>query len=275
MIFAMLKLLRDACIEVQKEVMALAGTSIGNTKVGLGAGGDVSRKIDIVAENTVINYIRNHGKNPTIIGEECGILEGDNNEGYLIMDALDGTTNATRDIPYYCCSLAYAQAPKLSAIKDAAVIDLPSGDLYSASKNHGAQLNGNKIHVKEYDKINFEDLVGGINISGLSADMFSTLLPYITGINHIRHYGANALELCYLARGFLDLFVDLRMKIRPTDMAASYLIVKESGGNILDLQGNSLDSGVYFSDRLSFISVCHLKIFEHFNHDKIQGDMNI
>jgi myo-inositol-1(or 4)-monophosphatase len=265
----MLEILRNACVEVRKEVMALVGTSIGNTKVGLGAGGDVSRKIDIVAETTVIDYIKKHGKNPTIIGEECGIVEGDVNDGYLIMDALDGTTNATRDIPFYCCSLAYAKVPKLSAVEDAAVIDLPSGELYSASKNRGAYLNGDKIHVKEYDKINFEDLVGGINISGLSADMFSTLLPYITDINHIRHYGANALELCYLARGFLDLFIDLRMKIRPTDMAASYLIVKESGGSILDLQGNTLDSGVYFSDRLSFISVCHLKIYDHFNRDKI------
>lgn len=97
--------------------------------------------------------------------------------------------------------------------------------------------------------------------------MFTKLLPYITCMNHIRHYGANALELCYLARGFLDLFIDLRKKIRPTDMAASYLIVKESGGIILDLQGNSLDSEVYFTNRLSFISVCDLKILDHFKHD--------
>ena len=263
----MLQLLRNACVEVQKEVMTLVGTPIGNTTFGVGAGGDVSRKIDIIAENTVMNYMKRHGKNPTIIGEECGIVEGDSGDGYLIMDALDGTTNATRGIPFFCCSLAYAPDPKLSAIEDSAVIDLPSGDLYYASKNQGAFLNGDKIHVNEYDKINFEDLVGGINISGVSTDMFTKLLPYITCMNHIRHYGANALELCYLARGFLDLFIDLRKKIRPTDMAASYLIVKESGGIILDLQGNSLDSEVYFTNRLSFISVCDLKILDHFKHD--------
>lgn len=97
----MLQLLRNACVEVQKEVMTLVGTPIGNTTVGVGAGGDVSRKIDIIAENTVMNYMKKHGKNPTIIGEECGIVEGDSGDGYLIMDALNGMPTRQGVYPFF------------------------------------------------------------------------------------------------------------------------------------------------------------------------------
>ena len=101
----MIETLKTACLEVRKTVKGLVGTPEGNTKMGQGAGGDISRKIDIVAEEKVIETIRKSGTNPTIIGEECGTIQGNDN-GYIIMDAIDGTTNVTRSIPFNCCSLA-------------------------------------------------------------------------------------------------------------------------------------------------------------------------
>ena len=64
------------------------------------------------------------------------------------MDAIDGTTNAICGIPFFCCSVAYATDYNLSAVADAAIIDLARGDLYYASKNKGAFLNGKRIFVK-------------------------------------------------------------------------------------------------------------------------------
>ena len=52
------------------------------------------------AEKAVINTLKRHNFNPTIIGEECGIIQG--KDGFLIMDAMDGTMNASRGIPFYC-----------------------------------------------------------------------------------------------------------------------------------------------------------------------------
>ena len=257
----MIETLKTACLEVRKTVKGLVGTPEGNTKMGQGAGGDISRKIDIVAEEKVIETIRKSGTNPTIIGEECGTIQGNDN-GYIIMDAIDGTTNVTRSIPFNCCSLAYATDSKLSSVVDAAIIDITTGDLYYASKGKGAFLNANRITVRKSDKIKQDEIIAGINISGVSQELLHSLSPIITKLNHIRIFGANALELCFLARGFLDMFMDFRDKIRPTDMAAAFLIAKEAGGHVLDKTGNTLDSEIAFGNRFSFIALSNLKIYD-------------
>ncbi len=263
----MIETLKTACLEVRKSVKDLVGTPEGNTKMSVGAGGDISRKIDLIAEKKVIDIVKESGKNPTVFGEECGVLKGNDNDGYIIMDAIDGTTNITRSIPFNCCSLAYATDSKMSSVVDAAIIDIARGDLYYASKGKGAFLNGNKITVRKTDNIQADDIIGGINISGISQELLQSIGPIISKLNHIRVFGANALELCFLARGYLDMFMDLRDKIRPTDMAAAFLIVKEAGGLVLDKAGNAFDSELSFGTRFSFISVSDIQIFNMFAQD--------
>ena len=263
----MIETLKTACLEVRKSVKDLVGTPEGNTKMSVGAGGDISRKIDLVAEKKVIDIIKESGKNPTIFGEECGVINGNDNDGYIIMDAIDGTTNVTRSIPFNCCSLAYATDSTMSSVVDATIIDIARGDLYYASKDKGAFLNGDKITVRKTDNVEGDDIIGGVNISGISQELLQSIGPIISKLNHIRVFGANALELCFLARGYLDMFMDLRDKIRPTDMAAAFLIVKEAGGLVLDKAGNSFDSELSFGNRFSFISVSDSKIFNMFAQD--------
>jgi myo-inositol-1(or 4)-monophosphatase len=257
----MIETLKTACIEVRKNVIDLVGTAEGNTKMGPGAGGDISRKIDLVAEKTVIDTMNQSGVNPTIIGEECGTIKG-NDTGYIIMDAIDGTTNITRAIPFNCCSLAYATDSKLSSVVAAAVIDIARGDLYYASKGKGAFLNGNRMTVRKDKNLKADEIIAGINISGVSPDLLNSMEPIITKLNHIRIFGANALELCFLARGFLDVFMDVRDKIRPTDMAASILIAREAGGLVLDKTANTLDSDISFGNRFSFVALADMKIYD-------------
>jgi myo-inositol-1(or 4)-monophosphatase len=178
------------------------------------------------------------------------------------MDAIDGTTNVTRSIPFNCCSLAYATDSKLSCVVDAAIIDISTGDLYYASKDNAAFLNGNKMSVRKPNKIKVNEIIAGVNISGISQELLHSIGPIISKLNHIRVFGANALELCFLARGYLDMFMDFRGRIRPTDMAAAFLIVKEAGGLVLDKTGNALDSEIAFGNRFSFIALSDLKIYD-------------
>ena len=189
----MIETLKTACVEVRKSVKNLVGTPEGNKKMGAGAGGDISRKIDLVAEKKVIDIVNQTGVNPTIIGEECGTIKGNDSE-YIIMDAIDGTTNVTRAIPFNCCSLAYSTDSTLSSVVDAAVIDIARGDLYYASKGKGAFLNGDTITVRKHENIRGDEIIAGINISGVSTDLLHSISPIITKLNHIRIFGANALE---------------------------------------------------------------------------------
>ena len=142
---------------------------------------------------------------------------------------------------------------------DAAIIDLARGDLYYASKNEGAFLNGKKIFVKREST---SDSIIGINMSGIKPAVVERLAPIIAEATHIRQFGANALEMCFVARGFLDAYIDLRDKIRPTDVAAGYLIAKEAGAAIYSDDGSILESNLDVKTRFSYVAVANDKIRE-------------
>jgi myo-inositol-1(or 4)-monophosphatase len=257
-------ILKESCNEVYQNTKHLIGTIEGNKKFGRGAGGDISRKIDLDAEKAVIDTIQRYHFKPTIIGEECGRIQGKDG-GFLIMDAIDGTMNASRGLPFYCCSLAYSIDYRLSSVVDAAVIDLTTGDIYHASKEKGAYWNKDRIYARRSRSSSSssnrseqdlqQDMLIGMNISGISADTINRLSRLISKAIHIRHFGANALELCYFARGLMDAYIDFRDKIRPTDMAAAYLILKEAGGKIYSDNGLELESELGVNKTLSFMAV--------------------
>jgi myo-inositol-1(or 4)-monophosphatase len=275
-----LDILIESSKNVFSEIKDLLGTSEGASKISLGAGGDISRKIDIVAETAVINTIKSNNISPVIIGEECGIVNlnnsnssssNNNNKGYVIMDAVDGTTNAIRGIPFSCCSLAFANEFKLSSVTDAVVLDLFTGDIYSASKQKGSFFNNKKISVrneKDFSSItsleDFKsiDVLIGTNVSGVPTNILDEISKVISFSSHIRHFGANALELCYFARGFMDAYIDIRGKIRSTDMAAAYLIAKEAGGKLYSNNGQELDSELGLKNKLSFYAVSNKRLFD-------------
>lgn len=248
----MIDVLKQACRHVHAKTRRFAGTAQANRQMGRGAGGDMSRQIDLVAEKTVIDLLRKRKIDATIIGEECGRIEGKKN--YVIMDAIDGTTNAVRGIPFYCCSLAYATDFRLSEVTDAAIIDLARGDLYYASRGKGAFLNGKRIAAKKQSPT---DPTIGINISGVNPSIVERLAPIIAKADHTRQFGANALEMCFLARGLLDAYIDLRGKIRPTDIAAGYLIAREAGAQVYSDKGSGLESDLDVKTKLSYIVVAN------------------
>lgn len=251
----MIEILEEAAKRVYNNVKDLAGTTQSGEDYGIGAGGDVSRRIDIVAEKTVLDYLREINFPGTVFGEECGLVEiSPNPKGFVIMDAIDGSTNAVRGLPFFCCSLAYAPKDNLSSVTDGVIINLHNGDLYSATRGKGAYMNGKKIHVHNEKPIYF---VVGVDISGISPEALPQLAPILAASNHVRHFGAVALELAIFARGLVDVFVDLRKKLRITDVAAGYLIALEAGGYVVDENGMPLDSKLSYDKRISFIAAAN------------------
>ena len=253
-----IEVLEEAARRVYDNVKYLPGTKESGGDFGRGAGGDISRRIDVLAEKTILDYLKEINFECVVLGEECGRVElSEKTNGIVIMDAVDGSTNAVRGIPFSCCSLAFATDNKLGSTTDAVVIDLYSGDLYSASKGNGAFMNGHKIQVHKEKPLYF---VVGLDISGISPDTLQRLSPIISESNHIRHFGAVALELAIFARGLVDLFVDLREKLRITDVAAGYLIAQEAGGFIVDKNGKALDSELGYDKRISFVAAANKEI---------------
>ena len=255
-----IEILREVSKQVYENVKHLAGTVDAAGDFGRGAGGDISRNIDITAEKTVLDYLKKINFECVVLGEECGRVElSDNPKGFLIMDAIDGSANAVRGVPFFCCSLAFATEDKLSSVTDAVITNLSNGDLYWATKGKGCYLNNSRIYVHEKKPVY---RIVGINTSGATPELMKKLQPVFEQHNHTRHFGANALEMAFFAQGLMDIFIDLRDKIRIQDIAAGYFLIKEAGGLILDAKLNPLDSDLSYQTRLSFVAAANQEILD-------------
>ncbi len=255
-----IEILREASNKIYENVKDLAGTDDAGGDFGRGAGGDISRNIDIIAEKTVLDYFKEINFDCVVLGEECGRVElSENPKGFVIMDAIDGSANAVRGVPFFCSSLAFATENKLSSVTDGVVMNLATGEMYWASKGKGSFLGESKIQA--YNKEPVYRIVG-VNISNANKGLMEKLGPLFEHHNHTRHFGANALEMALLARGLMDIFIDLRDKIRIQDIAAGYLLVKEAGGLLVDLDLNPLDADLSYETRVSFIAAANKKILD-------------
>ena len=255
-----IEILREVSNKIYENVKDIAGTEDAAGDFGRGAGGDISRNIDIIAEKTVLDYLKEINFECVVLGEECGRVElSKNPKGYVIMDAIDGSANAVRGVPFFCSSLAFATEDKLSSITDGVITNLSTGEMYWATKGKGSFFNGKEMKVQTEDPVY---KIVGINTSGATVDLMKRLYPIFENHNHTRHFGANALEMALFARGLMDIFIDLRDKIRIQDIAAGYLIVKESGGLLLDADLNPLDTDLSYSTRVSFIAAANQKILD-------------
>lgn len=257
-----LQILKECETKIQKQIAPLIKTlNEPQPNLGIGAGGDPIKQIDLAAENAIVNTIKKHKISFTLISEESGIKEyGENpEETYVIVDPIDGTTNLTRGIPFYATSIATAKKPEFSAIETALVADLYNNVTYMAEKGKGAKRDNKKI--KPSKNAILEEAVIGLD---LNTYKIKELIPQITEIaqrtKHIRHLGANALELCYVADGKSDAFIDIRGKLRTTDMAAAWLIINEAGATITTPQGKPLEAKLDPKQTVSFIASANREI---------------
>jgi myo-inositol-1(or 4)-monophosphatase len=255
--------LKEVALEVRRRVYPLLGSKEAGVSVGIGVGGDRTKLIDSVAEETVLSIVKQKAFSCTIISEESGVVapfKGSGGDGYLIVDPLDGTNNAIKGIPFACVSLAAADKPFLSSVHSAVVCDLFHGETFWASRGEGAFNEGGPLNPSRIDSLRRALL--GVDLNPpIPSRIGVKLLKILRTVKHSRYLGANALEVCFVASGRLDGFVELRNRIRVTDVAASQLIVREAGGIIVDEAGRPLDSKADSPKyHLSFIAAGNRKL---------------
>ena len=223
--------------------------------LGKGAGGDPIKTVDLVAEKAIVEILQQHNVSFTLVSEESGVKEFCNaaEQCYVTVDPIDGTTNLVHGIPFYASSIAVSSKPALSTVYAALVIDLFHDITYTAQKGKGAFRDGKKITTSNIT--NLDEALVGLDLNSYRAKAITPqLTDLIQKTGHIRHFGANALELCYVADGTTDAFVDVRGKLRTTDMAAGFLILKEAGGTITSPKGHALDVTLDPEQKIKFIA---------------------
>ena len=204
---------------------------------------DVTRRIDMVAERALEESLRRRDKCARIISEELGdhvYPAGGEPQFTLIFDPVDGSTNATLDIPLFCTSIAYSPLVKRVTFNDiqASVVETIQGRRYYAVRGGNAFVDGTRLPRAVKGKTKRV-----LSIYTYGADRIpSRLLQFEREAKHIvvRVLGSIAMEICLVAEGAIDGLIDVRGMVRGYDIAAASLILEEAGGIITDLQGEEL-----------------------------------
>jgi myo-inositol-1(or 4)-monophosphatase len=226
-----------ACCEeiaraVEDIVQDMASKPEGRQVVRTGAAGTPTRRIDQMAEDFIVDYITTRSLCRTLVSEECGRLDIGGPRGTIFLDPVDGTHNALAGIPFYALSIAYAEE---GMVKQGFVRDLAHHETFTAKRGEGAFLNGGPIRVSRTALLE----ESAMSVYGRKFNPASVLFLG-QKIRRWRLLGASALELCYVASGRLDGFIDLRATLRVTDAAAGMVVCEEAGGKVTDLEGGRI-----------------------------------
>lgn len=218
----------NAAQVIQQESRGL--TKITVEKKGLN---DYVSSVDKKAEQEIIQTILKAFPTHNIMGEESG-LNNQNSEFTWIIDPIDGTTNFLHGHPQYSISIAVKEGNKIVC---GVIFDPNRNDIYTAELGKGAKLNDARIRVSKTANLADSLLATGFPTYDMSyldkyLSIFKTMIQTTAGQ---RRLGSAALDLAYVAAGYVDGFWEFNLK--PWDIAAGYLLVKEAGGLVCDFDG--------------------------------------
>ncbi len=223
-------------------------------EVKMGAYGAPSSLVDISAENSIVDMVKDEDMPYNIFTEEAGYID----RGYdktIIVDPLDGSYNAEHDIPFYAVSIAMGKK-NLQDVEVGLVKNVPLNDEYWAISGEGAYKNGKKLKVN--GKKNLYVIYLGKKAHPKSFELAES-------IRRTRALGSASLEMCIVAEGIADMFVYLfrgKGYLRIVDIAASYLIVREAGGIVVDDTLQPLNMSILGMERKNVIAAANPKLLE-------------
>ena len=220
--------------------------------------GDINlvTEMDTRSERAVVGTLRASFPEHGIIAEEETTIR--NGSGYTwIVDPLDGTTNYAHGYPCFSVSIALEHE---GDVITGVVYDPMRNELFTAQKGQGAYLNGKRIKVSTVDALIKSLLATGFPYDRKvseknNLDYFHDLLM---ASQEVRRDGSAALDLCSVAAGRFDGFWELKLK--PWDVAAGSLIVREAGGRVTDLSDNTFD--IFGDEVLASNGIIHGRMAE-------------
>lgn len=213
---ALLEVLHAAAEAVAAVLGALDDWGPAGTRAG-------QYRSDLAADAAAVAVL--HAAGLGVLSEESGLHDPDR-ALLAVVDPLDGSTNAARRIPWYATSICVldADGPRASV-----VVNQASGIRYEAFRGGGARRDGVPIGPSSCETL--ADAVVGIN----------GMPPRHLGWRQFRALGAAALDLCAVADGTLDGYVDCVVDSHgPWDYLGGVLVCREAGAGVTDSGGRPL-----------------------------------
>jgi len=214
-------LCRAAADDVRRVLDDLPARADREPVLRAGEGGDDTTAVDAAAEEVLLARFRDV-PGVTLVSEEAGI-SGDGGT-FVVVDPIDGSLNAKRTVPFFSVSIAVADGPTMADVHFGYVLDLGTGEEWTATRGGGAFLNGVRLGA-ERPKDTIELLAFEATLTSLVAEHAAAMVGVA---KRLRIMGSLALSLCYLAAGRFDGVVSLKAA-RSVDIAAGQLLVRECG----------------------------------------------
>ena len=195
---------------------------------------DIVTQADVEAEKLIIETIQTRFPEDHFLAEETAGDQTLSDARTWIIDPIDGTTNFAHGFPVFCVSIAlYENRQPVSAI----ILEVSSGEEFTAEKDQGAYLNGTRIHVSPDNNPASSLLSTGFPYKNMELledylKLFKALLQKVQGM---RRPGSAAYDLCCVASGRCEGFYEYGLS--AWDVAAGALIVREAGGFVSDWHG--------------------------------------
>jgi myo-inositol-1(or 4)-monophosphatase len=195
---------------------------------------DYASDVDEKAEQVIVKELRRATPDYAILGEETG--SSGKGPFTWVIDPLDGTSNYLHGFPHYCVSIALVEHGEPT---HGVIFDPLRNELFTASRGSGATLNDKRIRVAERRDLNGAMLITGFppRERKFASAQLKCLDALLLEAEDVRRTGSAALDLAYVACGRADAYFESGVK--PWDIAAGVLLVREAGGKVVDYRGRS------------------------------------
>jgi myo-inositol-1(or 4)-monophosphatase len=195
---------------------------------------DLVTEADVGSEEVIIKTIRETFPDHGILAEESGLNQGVSDAQWII-DPLDGTTNFAHQLGLFAVSIAFALKGEIVV---GIVLNPMNGELFTATSEERAELNGKPIAVSNADEVSESLLVTGFpyNLHDHFEELMTRFSDCLHAAQGVRRLGSAALDLCYVACGRFDGFWE--QNLHPWDTAAGMLINRRAGGVVTDFSNN-------------------------------------
>ena len=195
-------------------------------------------EVDKLCEKLIFDGLQKAFPNHDVLGEE-GIATRRESEFRWIVDPLDGTTNYAHSFPFFGVSIALEHKGDIIC---GVIYDPVREELFAAEKGKGTTLNGDPVRVSAAGNLKESLLATGFAYSVQEKgrpDNLDNFEAFIKTALAVRRPGAAAIDLAYVACGRLDGFWELFLK--PWDIAAGVIIIREAGGTVTNFDGTPVD----------------------------------
>ena len=195
---------------------------------------DLVTVADRASEKLIVERLRTHFPTHGIMAEEGGGQESPSEYRWFV-DPLDGTTNFAHSFPMFNVTLGLEKAGEMIA---GVIYDPTRQEMFTAERGSGAWLNNRRIHVSAVCRLQDSLASTGFPSRKRHQNVNIHFYHQMAMASHgVRRTGSAAIDLAYVACGRLDAFWEFGLK--PWDMAAGTLLVREAGGLISDMQGGA------------------------------------